>query len=113
MKVKMDVNIPIAVRYYYEKISLSNSDIKKIFNVTADCTATKKKREVIAYFAEQGINPVHSLTNRLDTWRAYEAWGLKIEDLEQRYKKLKKLGFFLEEVKSTCTDASVNGAALI
>lgn len=110
---KLDINIPVAVRYYYEKISLGNADIKEIFNVTADCTATKKKREVIKYFAEQEINPVHSLTNRLDTWRAYEAWGLDITELEKRFKKLKQLGFTSNEGVKGCTDTSASGAAHI
>lgn len=107
---KMDVNIPIAVRYYYEKISLSNSDIKEIFCVTSDCSAIKKKREVIEYFAGTDENPIHSLTNRLDTWRAYEAWGLDINDLEKRFKKLKQYGFHSGEVR-TCTDTSASTAA--
>lgn len=108
----MQVNIPVAVRYYYEKYSLGNKEIKEIFGVTSDCTAIKKKKEVIAYFAKQDINPVHSLTNRLDTWRAYEAWGLDISDLEKRFKKLKQFGYISEEGVRTCTDTGASGAAL-
>ena len=93
MRANACVNIPIAVRYYYEKISLENKDIKAIFGVTADTTAIRKKREVIAYFAPQGINPIHSFTNRLNTWRAFEAWGLDINELEKRLKKLRQYGF--------------------
>lgn len=96
MKTNACVNIPVAVRYYYEKISLNNKDIKKIFNVTADTTAIKKKREVVEYFAGTDENPIHSLTNRLDTWRAFEAWGLDINELEKRLKKLRQYGFIEE-----------------
>ncbi|MBQ7799601.1 MAG: hypothetical protein IJ370_03840 [Oscillospiraceae bacterium] len=113
MTATICVNIPIAVRYYYEKVSLENKDIKKIFGVTSDTTAIRKKKEVIKYFAEQGINPVHSLTNRLDTWRAYEAWGLDITELEKRFKKLKQLGFTSNEEVKGCTDTSASGAAHI
>lgn len=93
MKTNICVNIPIAVRYYYEKISLENKDIMAIFNVTSSATATKKKREVVEYFAGTDENPIHSLTNRLDTWRAFEAWGLDINELEKRLKKLRQYGF--------------------
>ena len=92
----MQVNIPAAVRLYYEKLSLSNKDIKAIFSVTSDCSALKKKREVIAYFAEKDINPIHSINNKLDTYRAFEAWGLDISDLEKRLKKLKQFGIQIE-----------------
>lgn len=88
----MQVNIPVAVKLYYETFSLSNKDIKAIFNVKSDCSAIRKKREVIEYFAGTDENPIHSINNKLDTWRAYEAWGLKIEDLERRLKKLRQLG---------------------
>ena len=108
----MSVNIPIAVRYYYEKLSLKNSDIKEIFNIKSDSAAIKKKHEVIEYFADKDENPIHSINRRLDTWRAYEAWGLQIADLEKRLKKLRQYGFSSEEVKG-CTDTSASGAAHI
>lgn len=89
-----EVNIPVAVKMYYEKISLSNKDIKEIFSIKADSTAVEIKKEVIKYWAEKddGINPVNH-NNRLDTERAFEAWGLDIANLEYRFKKLQKLKF--------------------
>ena len=108
----MQVNIQAAVRIYYEKISLGGKEIREIFGFKSDSAATKKKKEAIAYFAKQDINPIHTVNNRLDTWKAYEAWGLQIADLEKRLKKLRQYGFSSEEVKG-CTDTSASGAAHI
>ena len=111
MRGDIRINIPIAVRYYYEKISLSNSDIKAIFNIKSDSTAIKKKQEVIDYFAGTDENPIHSISRRLDTWRAFEAWGLDISELEKRFKKLRQLGYLADEGVKGCTDTGVLSAA--
>ncbi len=84
------VNIPLAVRIYYEKLSLSNQDIKAIFSVKADSTAVEIKKEVVKHFVGTDINPINH-NNRLDTERAFEAWGLDINNLERRLKKIRKL----------------------
>lgn len=93
-----EVNIPVAVRLYYSKLSLSNKDIKAIFSIKADSTAVEIKKEVVKYWAKQaeGINPVNH-NNRLDTERAFVAWGLDIENLERRLKKLQKLKMLNDE----------------
>lgn len=92
-----EVNIPIAVRMFYSKISLTNKDIKAIFSVSADSTAVEIKKEVINYWAkkENGVNPVNH-NNRLDTERAFEAWGLDIDKLEYRLKRLRRLNLLDE-----------------
>ena len=108
----MQVNIQAAVRIYYEKLSLGGKEIREIFGFKSDSAATKKKKEVIAYFAKQDINPIHTVNNRLDTWRAFEAWGLDISDLEKRLKKLKQFGYISSEGVRTCTDTNASGAAL-
>lgn len=88
-------DIELAVKIYYEKISLKNADIKSLFGVTSNKTVARYKSEVIEYFAEGDINPVHR-DNTLDTWRAFEAWGIDINELEKRLKKLQKLKEILQ-----------------
>ena len=84
------VSIEFAVKLYYERIWLENSDIKQLFNISSSSTLAKYRREVIDYFADKNISPFHR-GMKLDTWRAYEAWGLDINDLEKRLRKLQKL----------------------
>lgn len=90
MRQTKPIDIEFAVRLYYERIWLENADIKNLFNVNSSSTITKYRREVLNYFADKNINPLHR-NNKLDTWRAYEAWGLDIEELEKRLRKLQKL----------------------
>lgn len=87
---KAQIDIETAVTMYYERISLSNSDIKKLFNVTSGKTVLRYKNEVISFFAGTDIIPTHR-NHMIDTVRAYEAWGLDIADLEKRLVKLRKL----------------------
>ena len=90
MRPVINVNVAKAVSIYYTRISLGGQEIRDIFGIKSGATVTRLKKEVIKYFADKDINPVHSLTNRLDTARAYEAWGLDIEELEKRFKKIQK-----------------------
>lgn len=83
-------DVELAVKIYYEKISLTNADIKKLFEVSSNKTVKKYKDEVVAYFAESDIIPIHR-DSTLDTWRAFEAWGIDINELEKRLKKIQKL----------------------
>lgn len=83
-------NVELAVRMYYENISLKNSDIKSLFGIRSNKTVSRYKSEVIQYFSGTDIDPVHR-DNTLDTWRAYEAWGIDISELEKRLAKIKRL----------------------
>ncbi len=85
------VNIAAALELYYERLTLSNKDIKNIFGVTSDSTASKIKNEVICYFAESDINPISALNGRIKTEYAFEAWGIDIKNLEMRFRKLQKI----------------------
>lgn len=84
------INIEVAVRMYYEKISLTNADIKTLFGVTSNRTIAKYKNEVVNYFAKTDVDPVH-YNRTLDTWRAFEAWGIDIAELEKRLSKIRRL----------------------
>lgn len=84
-----EVNIIKAVELYYSRLALSNKDIKEIFSVSSDSTVAQIKREVMSYYANGDTNPVFG--SRLKTHEMYVAMGLDIKDLENRYRKLKKL----------------------
>ena len=84
------INIEFAVTLYYERIWLESSDINQLFNISSSSTLAKYRNEVIEYFKDKDISPVHR-NNKLDTWLAYEAWGLNIENLEKRLRKLQKI----------------------
>ena len=96
----MSVRIPeissleTAIRLYWEKIELSNSDIKALFPTISSKTIVKLKNQ-----AKEKMNESETLSwnvLRVNTKMAYAAWGLNIDDLEQRYKKLQKLGLHKE-----------------
>ena len=89
-KVRAPVDIEVAVKMYYERISLSGADIQKLFNVKSSSTVAKYRREVIEYFSDKEVSPMHR-NDKLDTYCAFEAWGLDINDLEKRLQKLRKL----------------------
>lgn len=78
-----------AIRLYYEKNELSSSDIKMLFDVHSSATIAKLKNLAREKMAAENI-PVWDSRN-VNTAKAYECWGLQIENLEHRLKKLKEL----------------------
>ncbi|MBD5111487.1 MAG: hypothetical protein HDT42_02990 [Ruminococcaceae bacterium] len=78
-----------AIRLYYEKNELSNSDIKMLFDVHSSATIAKLKNLARERMAAENV-PVWDARN-INTKTAYLVWGLQIEDLEHRLKKLKEL----------------------
>lgn len=87
-------DIPTAIRIYYEKHELTTSDIIELFGC---CAATAKKMKDMArkLMGERDIPNWNALAVNTDC--AFEAWGLDIEDLERRYKKLLKYGMVRNE----------------
>lgn len=79
--------IPTAVRIYWQTLELSTKDIEELFGCSRK-TANVYKKEARRLQNERGIkswNPT-----RVETKTAYDAWGLDIGDLEERYRKLLK-----------------------
>ncbi len=79
-------NIETAIRLFYERIELSNSDIRELFGNISSQTIVKLKKKASEVSAEEKIIPWNS--RYVNTEAAYKAWGLDIADLERRYKKL-------------------------
>lgn len=84
-------DVELAVRLYYERIELTNKDIRKLFDIKSSTTVAKLKRIAIEAMVEKGQTPFSAYGVNTET--AYEAWKLDINDLERRLAKLKKLKF--------------------
>lgn len=82
-------SIESAVRIFYEKSELTNNDIKQLFDVHSSATITKLKNLARKRMAEENIT-VWDARN-VNTATAYKSWGLQIDDLEQRLRKLREL----------------------
>ena len=87
-------DIATAIRMYYEKHELTSSDIVELFGV---CMVTAKRLKDMArdLMGERDIPNWNALAVNTDC--AFEAWGLDIDDLERRYKKLLKYGMVKNE----------------
>ena len=81
-------SIENAILLYYSKIELSNQDIKELFGCS-DSKACDLKKKAKAYAVANNFPALNA--GGVYTKAAYEAWGLDINDLETRYKKLQKL----------------------
>jgi len=92
----MNVRIPQlpdlgkAIELYYARTELSTEDIKCLFGINSSARVARMKKLARELMVEQDI-PYWNAYN-VNTKAAYQAWGLNIKDLEQRYAKLKKLG---------------------
>lgn len=82
-------SVESAVRLYYEKNELSSNDIKQLFDVHSSATIAKLKNLARERMVAENI-PVWN-TQNVNTATAYKVWGLQIDDLEHRLRKLKEL----------------------
>ncbi len=95
VKSKVRVRIPqitdieTAIRLYYERIELSNADIRELFGDLSPATISKLKKKAREIMSRENI-PEWSAQN-VNTEAAFKAWGLDISDLERRYKKLSSI----------------------
>lgn len=81
-------DIETALRLYYERLELSNKDIKELFGV-APSTISRLKALVREAQEREGVqcwNATH-----VNTEAAYKAWGLDIQKMERNYKRLQSL----------------------
>lgn len=89
VRIPQITTLETAIRLYYERTELSNGDIRELFGQLGNATVAKLKRVAKELMAERNT-PVWN-AQRVNTEVAYEAWGLEIEKLEYRLKKLKAL----------------------
>mgnify|MGYP003253963761 CR=1 FL=1 len=91
-------SLETAIRLYYEKIELGNTEIKELFRVASGKKVLTLKQIAKERMEQKEVAQWNAL--RVNTKTAYEAWGLDIDDLERRYNKLQKLG--LKKEASQC-----------
>lgn len=85
-------NIGTAIEIYYTYPEMQNEQIRQLFGVNmCNETLAKYKRLIKARQRDLGVKTC--LPYSVNTKTAFEVFGIDINDLEQRYNKLKKLGF--------------------
>ena len=90
MKVKQIQGIDIALRIYYNYPEIGNSEIKQLFGNVSSSTVSKYKKAVQDKQLEDGVRTM--CLNTVNTEKAFEVWGIDVNNLEHRRKKLQKLG---------------------
>lgn len=89
VRIPQITDLKTAIKTYYSRFELSNTDIKKLFGVSSDTTVGKLKRLATEKMAEKNIPFRNPLC--VNTEAAYEAWELDIDSLKKRYMELQSL----------------------
>lgn len=84
-------DISKAVELYYSRAQLDSDDVSELFGGVSRSTVCHLKQKARNLMKEKGL-PIWD-SKHVETKAAFEAWGLDIEDLEKRFKKLRALGF--------------------
>ena len=84
------VSIDVALKVYYSNPEIGNKEIRELFGPMSTSTLANMKRTVLREMTERGIKSFRDHT--VNTKVAYEVWGLDVDDLEKRRKKLQALG---------------------
>lgn len=82
-------NLETALKIYYEKNELTNSDIKSLFGNISLSKVFSLKKLARDKMVELSVLPYDATS--VNTAVAFEAWGINPEDLERRLIKLRKL----------------------
>lgn len=84
-------SVEVAVELYYSTYALYTADLRRLFPGASATTLSRLKRAAREYTLSHGLMLIDNLSVPTDD--AYKAWGLDIEQLEAKFKKLKRLGF--------------------
>ena len=85
----MGFNIELAIELYYSQNELTNKDIKRIFGCSDSHVQTMKKK-VYTQMAKENVRPLVFEAKNVNCEYAFVVWGLDIEELERKYKKLQR-----------------------
>ena len=85
--MKTQFNIDAAIELYYSQNELSNRDIKKIFGC-GDTYAVNLKKAVLEKAPKEDVPPVVFDAKNVNCEYAFAVWGLDIDELVKKYKKL-------------------------
>lgn len=90
-------DLKTCLRIYYTCPELGNAEIKELFGV-GNATATEMKKPVRKRQIEEDVMVLDK--NCVNTELAFKVWGIDINDIEQRLKKLEKLGLCTQEASA-------------
>ena len=89
MNIPQITSIDNALKIYYSHSELGNKEISSLFGRLSLATTAKLKKLVKD---EMNIREILSYgLNKINTTVAFDVWGIDINDLEKRRKKLKTL----------------------
>lgn len=88
------------LKIYYSCHELGSSEIMKLLGVS-ESRASTMKNEVRKKMAEQNVMAFDK--SCINTEIAFKVWGIDIDDVEKRVKKLEKLGFYPAEATGGAT----------
>ena len=88
IRVPPIVDVPTAVRVFWEYPELGNAQIEELFGSRSPNTVSRLKKAAWELMREEGSFVTNAA--RVPTATAYRAWGLNIKDLEEREKKLRR-----------------------
>jgi len=82
-------SINTALKIYYENSEIGNKEIISLFGKLSSATLSKLKKIVKNKMIEDGM-PSYS-AYKINTKIAFDVWGINVDDLEERWRKLNKL----------------------
>ena len=89
MYIPSITSIDNALKIYYENAEIGNKDIQILFGNRSSATISRLKKLVKAEMIKRNI-PTFSAF-KINTVVAFDVWGLDVNDLEKRRKKIKEL----------------------
>jgi len=89
MYIPSITSIENALKVYYENDEIGNSEIKCLFGCRSSATISKLKRIAKTEMIKRNIPTFNGY--KVNTAIAYDVWGIDINDLENRMKKIKEL----------------------
>ena len=89
MYIPTITSIENALKIYYENGEIGNKEIKNLFGNRSATTISRLKRFVKTEMIKRGVPTFN--TYKINTVVAYEIWGIDVNDLEHRMRKIKEL----------------------
>lgn len=89
-------SLETAVRIYWENTEIGTAEMTELFGAHGKDLFSRLKKRAREVMAEKHLGTFGAYT--VSTTAAYEAWGLDINDLEARLKKIQKLEKAREKV---------------
>ena len=89
MYIPAITGIDNALKIYYSNSEIGNKEIKELFGNLSSATISKLKHIVKDEMIKRDIFSYGMY--KINTAIAYETWGIDVDDLERRMKKIKSL----------------------